>query len=146
MRDKRILCGRPMYVLERGYRYHWFEGGFRLNMEFIKWKLKFYWSAIRAIWLSRYAHWWGWLLHLVVMPIYLIVLALQLCYMPFDIVKTVFITHVIKDQEQYFYEYKLRNFGIHDPRNAYDLSTDENFINWKKTHKYGEFGRTDTGK
>lgn len=141
MRDKRILCGRPMYVLERGYRYHWFEGGFRLNMEFIKWKLKFYWEAISALW-SKENRW----LDILFLPVYVVVLALQLCYMPFDIVKTVFITHAIKDQEQYFYEYKLRNFGIHDPRNAYDLSTDENFINWKKRHKYGEFGRTITGK
>ena len=115
MRDKRILCDRPMYVLERGYRYHWFEGGFRLNMEFIKWKLKFYWEAISALW-SKENRW----LDILFLPVYLIVLALQLCYMPFDIVKTVFITHAIKSQEQYLYEYKLRNFGIHDPRNVSD--------------------------
>ena len=146
MRDKRILCDRPMYVLERGYRYHWVEGGFRVNMEFIKWKLKYYWHSISRLWSFEYDYWWELPLMPIIYPLYLVALALQLCYMPFDIVKTVFITHAIKDQEQYFYEYKLRNFGIHDPRNAYDLSTDENFINWKKTHKYGEFGRTDTGK
>ena len=133
MRDKRILCGRPMYVLERGYRYHWFEGGFRLNMEFIKWKLKFYWEAISALW-SKENRW----LDILFLPVYLIVLALQLCYMPYDIVKTVFITHAIKSQEQYLYEYKLRNFGIHDPRNVYDLYGTKQY-EWLKNKYAGKF-------
>lgn len=84
-------------------RFHWFEGGFRLNMEFIKWKLKYYWNAISALW-SKENNWLG----ILIIPVYLIALALELCYMPFDIVKTVFITSLFKSQEQYLYEYKRK--------------------------------------
>lgn len=111
-------------------RFHWFEGGFRLNIEFIKWKLKYYWGAISALW-SKENRW----LDILFLPVYLIVLALELCYMPYDIVKTVFITSLFKSQEQYLYEYKRKKFGIHDIREYDDYSIKPWFQKWKRKYQ-----------
>lgn len=113
-------------------RFHWFEGGFRLNIEFIKWKLKYYWHSISRLWSFEYDYWWELPLMPIIYPLYLAALALELCYMPYDIVKTVFITSLFKSQEQYLYEYKRKKFGIHDIREYDDYSIKPWFQKWKR--------------